>query len=1108
MNENRNERASAFDGRILMTAALALFLSSGSVMANPTGLDSVDGIQAVQQNSSISGTIRDANGDPIPGANVLVKGTTNGTLTDYEGHFSLNCKTGSTLVISFLGYKTVEIRASKNVSVTMQEDVELLDEVVVVGYGTQKKANLTGAVSAVDVSKTLESKSESDLAKALQGAVPGLTVLNNSGGINADASVVIRGIGTLSNSGTSTPLYVVDGVPMDNLNYLNTNDIESISVLKDAASTSIYGARAAFGVVLVTTKSAKTADRVKVSYSNNFGFSQATTLPEYGTVLEQIQALNDVNHRMGVESELFGMYLDSDHFISMATAWQNKHKGKAGYREMVFGDDYDEQGYYADWDVAGIMFNNSTPSQNHNISVQGNSGKTNFYASLGYNKQQGVLNFNPDKVNKYNATVNVSTKATDWLEIGARVNYSNKQYDYPYMRSGTYQYLWRWGSFFGPYGYFINDEDGKKYEGRTMIGYRETAGDAYEKTTNSRFGGFFKINIVKGLTLNGDYTYTENHTKYKGVGLPATIYNTWSVNPSLTTLSTTTFIETSSSETLNHVANAYFNYQNTFAGSHNLNVMVGGNIDKTEYEYLYYERHDMQDLNMPELALAASDYSYTHSHTHMGSEGVFGRINYDYKGIYLVELNGRYDGSSKFPKADQWAFFPSASIGYRISEEPYFKPLKSTISNMKIRASYGEIGNQEVGSNMFLETMSKQTNGVNWLGSGTSKYDYFSSPKLVSSSLTWETIATTNIGIDLGFLNNELNVNFDWFQRDTKDMLAPGKTLPAVLGASAAYENAGSLRSRGWELTIDWRHTFGDWNVYATANISDYKATITEWDSNNLINTYYTGKEYGEIWGFETDRYFTFDDFNADGSYKAGVADQTKLQKGQFKYGAGDIKFVDQNGDGVIDWGDGTPENHGDLIKIGNTTPRYQYSLRLGAQWKGFDLDMYMQGVGKRNMWTQSAFVMPFMRGADATYANQLSYITEDDYAAGKIDQSADYPRMWAGGASGSNVSTSILDAGGYNFYPQTKYLVNMAYLRMKNITLGYTIPRELTRKVMIEKVRVYATITNAFDIINHNKGTGIDPEINTGVGSLTNAVWGRTDPILRTYSFGIQVDL
>lgn len=1058
------------------------------------------GVSAVAFGQTAGGVVVDAQGQPVPGASVIVKGTTLGTMTDASGQFNIATRSGATLEISCLGYATVEVAAKANLKIVLQEDSEYLDDVVVVGYGTQKKANLTGAVSTVDVSKTLDSKSTSSVGKALQGAVPGLTILNTSGDINEEPSIVIRGIGTLSNEGTSTPLYVVDGVPIDNISYLNPQDIASISVLKDAASSSIYGTRAAFGVVLITTKSASTIERAVVNYTNNFGWSQATDLPNYPTVLEQIKAMKEANDRSGVESELFGMYIDSDHFIEMATKWQQKHGGKSGYRKMVFGDDYDATGYYADWDVQKIMFNRAAPSQNHTLSVQGTSGKTNYYMSLGYNKDQSIINFNPDKVEKYNATVNVSAQVLDWLQVGARINYSDKNYTHPYMRGGTYQYLWRWGSFFGPYGYF-EEEDGTRYDGRTMIGYRNTAGDCYNRTDNLRLGGFLKADIVKGLTLNADYTFTNKTTRYKGVGLPATIYNTWSVNPQKSVLSTTTFVETDRSFFYNHVANAYLNYQFNLQEDHHFNVMAGANMDKSEYEYLYYERHDIMDLNMPELALSDSDYSYTHTHTHEGSVGFFGRVNYDYKGKYLAEFNIRRDGSSKFPSKDQWGTFMSGSLGYRISDEVFWEPIRPYVNNAKIRASYGEVGNQEVGSNMFLETMSKKTNEVNWLGSGSSKYDYFTAPKLVSESLTWETIATTNIGLDLGFLKGDLNVTFDWFQRSTKGMLAPGKALPAVIGAGAAYENAGSLRTRGWELNIDWHHDFGAFNLYAIANLSDYKTIVTSWDSNNFINNNYTGKEYGEIWGFETDRYFT------SAADVAASASQVGLETGKFHYGAGDIKFVDQNNDNVIDWGQGTPENHGDLIKIGNTTPRYQYSLRIGGAWNGFDMDLYFQGVGKRNMWTQSAFVMPFMRGVDAIYSNQTSYVTAEQVATEKIDQSAAFPALYGGGgAARGTISSDIVDLGCTNYYPQTKYLVNMAYLRLKNITIGYTLPKSLTQKAKIEKVRVYIAANNLVDIINHNRGTGIDPEINTGVGSYGNAVWGRTEPIFRTYSCGLQV--
>ena len=1106
---------------LLMTfAVFAMSLVSINAMADPI---------------SIVGKVVDANGEPLVGASVVEAGTSNGTITDLDGAFILSVEKNVTLHVSYVGYKDSEVRAQKDMVVVLRENTQVLDEVVAIGYGTQKKANLTGAVTTVDVSKTLESKTESDVAKALQGAVPGLTITNATGDLDADPTVVIRGIGTLSNSGTSTPLYIVDGVPMENLGYLNSNDIESISVLKDASATSIYGTRAAFGVVLVTTKTAKTQDKVSVTYNNNFAWSRATAMPDYPDVLSQAQALTDANNRAGLASELFGMYLNSDEFIQGATKWaewastQGWKNNKSPYRKMEYGLDWDENGFYADWDVAGIMFNNAAPSQQHNLSVSGNSGKTNYYMSLGYNHQQGLMNFNPDKMDKFNATVNLSTKVNKWLEVGARFNMQHRIYTYPYVRGqGTYQYVWRWGSFFGPYGYF-EDAEGYQYDGRNMIGFRKAAAgpdgdgsnDTYRKRMNMRAGGFIKLNLAKGLTFNGDYTFTYRAGRYRGVGYTEDLVNTWSLfgeNFAHGAINTSTFVETENTHYYNHVANMFLNYNGSWNG-HNLNVMVGANIDKSEYEYLYYERHGILDANMPELILLSEDYAYDHSHSRSGSAGVFGRINYDYKGIYLIELSGRYDGSSKFPSHTQWAFFPSGSVGYRISEEGYFQEAKEYVSNLKVRASYGAIGNQEIGSNMFIKTMNKYANGVNWLGDGSLKIDYTGTPKMVDPTLTWETITTTNVGIDLGFLNNDLNVNFDWYQRDTKGMLAPGKELPSVVGTSAAYENAGSLRTRGWELNVDYRHTFveaDNLTVHANFNLADYKATITEWDSDDLINTKYTGKEYGEIWGFETDRYFTWDDFVTDANgvitgYADGIASQKGIEKDKgFVYGPGDIKFVDQNGDGVIDWGDGTKDNHGDLVKIGNSTPRWQYSFRLGADWKGFDIDLFFQGVGKRDMWSPSAFVMPLTRGADAIYAWQTDYITEADYAAHKINQDAAYPRMYPGNAGQGVPGSSIIDAGKNNFYPQDKYLINMAYLRLKNLTVGYTLPQHLTRKATIEKVRIYASFNNLADLVNHTAQYGFDPEVSTGrgTGSFGNGTYGRVEPLMRSYSFGLQVTL
>ena len=359
------------------------------------------------------------------------------------------------------------------------------------------------------------------------------------------------------------------------------------------------------------------------------------------------------------------------------------------------------------------------------------------------------------------------------------------------------------------------------------------------------------------------------------------------------------------------------------------------------------------------------------------------------------------------------------------------------------------------------------------------------------------------MGADFGFLDNSLNISFDWYQRTTRDMLAPGRTVPQVLGANPPYVNAGVLRTRGWELNIDWRRRFNEVTVYANANLGDYTTTIVEWDNDTkLLNSNYSGKRYGDIWGFETDRYFTKEDFNADGTYKSGVASQKGLESGKFTYGPGDIKFKDLNGDGKIDGGKGTADDHGDLKVIGNTTPRYQYGFHLGGEWRNFDVDLFFQGVGKRDVWTQSAFVMPFMRGADALYANQTSYWTEKN-----PDQNADFPRLFPGNASRGTIS--VLEQGRNNFYPQTKYLVNMAYLRFKNLTVGYTLPQALTRKAHIQKVRVYFSGSNIMEIIKRSKAP-VDPEVNDKEegAALGNATWGRIDPMYRTFSFGLQLTL
>lgn len=1101
----------------------ALFLTCGSITiahANPAPQ-----VVASNATSIVKGSVVDENGEPIIGASVQEVGTTRGTTTNVKGEFSLKAGVGAKLQISYVGYKTENVKAADGMKVKMVTDNALLDEVVVVGYGQQKKVNLTGAVSNVDLEKTLTARPEQDVTKALQGAIPGLTILTTSGDINEEATMKIRGIGSLN--GTGSPLIVVDGVPTENLSMVNGNDIASISVLKDAASSSIYGSRAAFGVILITTKQAKKGDRVSVNYTANFAWDKATYLPDYPDVPTQLEAALRAKARQGSGSvELFGMYFDQ--LLPYAKKWKEQNSGKIGYGEMrPYVDDNNvgdyrfignQPMYYADFDIQDIWYSNAAPSQSHNVTMSGSSGRTRFFTSFGYNAKEDIMKFNPGQRKRYNATVNLQTDITDWLTAGTRINYSRRHFSRADTWNNMYQYIWRWGSFFIPSG-TINGEDFRVVAMQKQAARKVTAFDQF------KLNAFLKANITKELTVNADFTWQVDDFNSKSTDNSVYGMNWSGTSPQwiVGQSSTCTWRDNSKRETW--TANFYVNYAKSINEAHNFNVMAGVNGENMTYDYFYAQRPELYSLDYPELNLTYGDrtkWQINASTKDRASAGYFGRINYDYKGIYLLELNGRYDGSSRFPEGDKWAFFPSASAGYRFSQEAYWDGLRDKVSNGKLRFSYGEIGNEDVGLDWpYVASISTISTGyVNWLNSSNSKVNEFDMPDWVSSSLTWERIKTIDVGLDLGILNDQITVGFDWFQRTTNDMFAPGKALPPSVGASTPTTNSGSLRTRGWELNINWRKQINkDLGLYANFSIGDSKSVVTKWDNDKNIGhpldrAYaYEGEVWGDIWGFETERYFTEADFvgkNADGSwiYAPGVADQTGLQTQTFVYGPGDIKFKDLNDDGKIDGGKGTEEDHGDLKVIGNCLPRYEYSFHIGGTYKGFDLDLFFQGVGKRDMWTQSAFVFPEMREADlAIYANQTSYnIYDPENGIVNISESNKFPCLFPGNEYAGNVTGVAGEGGCHNYYPQTKYLVDMSYLRLKNVTLGYTLPEELTKKAFIQKLRVYASCSNLFLL---HKGSGdlpIDPEMNAGQGSLGYGTWGRTYPITKSWSFGLQV--
>ncbi|HVI49104.1 MAG TPA: TonB-dependent receptor [Chitinophaga sp.] len=1038
--------------------------------------------------NNVAGTVLDkSTQQPIIGATVTFN--KKGTVTDAQGRFSMQVPANaSALHISFIGYKQQDVPVTgKELRILLESDERSLEQLVVVGYGTQKKANLTGAVTTVDVAKTMQSRPITDPSKALQGIVPGLNITFSNGGLTQSPSINIRGAGSINGSGR--PLILVDNVETPDLTLINPDDIESISVLKDAASTSIYGARAAFGVVLIKTKNGARNTPTRVRYSNNFAWSTPTALPDFADPEKELTGLYEGVKRTGNASpELFGMQLLK--LRDGIKNWKEKYANNRKSSEMVPGEDFeiDPNGgpsyFYRVWDVKDIMLKKWTPQQIHNISIQGGSEKISYYMSGGYTNSGGVMKMNPDNIKKYNITGSINAAVTSWLDMDLRMMYRNFEYDYPYSYQNYFQYMWRWGAYF-PYG---------TYQGKY---FHHTPGYLANANTNSIIDNYSRVNLgatlklTKDLNIRGEYTIgRDNFTRHE-IGGKVMAWDFWASGMPFAN------IASASQDVVNYQAgnykvntfNLYATYNKTLNRDHQLKVIAGVNAEDVDtLNYGAYRRTPL-DPSKPELALASGDQSVSGNHLTNAYAGFFGRINYSYQNKWLLEVNGRYDGASSFPAADRWSFFPSASVGYRITEEKFMDPLKKVLSDMKIRASYGTLGNQDMGGKWYIPAMNttnSTSNILNWMV-GNNYATAVSAPRAVAQSLTWERVRTLDIGTDISLFNNHINVTVDWYERTTDKMLT-NKAVPATFGTEAPRINDGAFRTRGYEIGIDANYNLNkDWTLYGTVAFWDNKTVFTKWDNPSmLLSQNYKGKVLGEIWGFETERFFTKDDDMTK------MPDQSKLADGNFKFGPGDVKYKDIDGNGVIDAGKLTRDNHGDLKLLGNSLPRYQYSVRLGSTYKNFDIDVLFQGVGKVNYWGLGDVTLPLYRGGDILYDHQLDYWTESN-------TNAYYPRPYAGNANGKIAG---LLSGGNNFYPQSKYLLNLAYLRLKNITLGYTLPANLVKRAHLQRLRVYGSAQNIATI--SNVGVPLDPEITTGEANI----FGRTWPFQKTWSFGIQATL
>ena len=1112
---------------ICLAAALCAYLPTGvNMYAARAEKPSASNVYQ-QTRILVSGRILDSSGQPVPGASVIEKGTTNGVNTDIDGKFTISVKSGASLEVSCIGYETVSVAASENLSVTLREDTQFLDEVVVVGFGTQKKVNMTGSVAAVDVDKAFGSKPITDVSKGLQGVVPGLSITYNSNDLNASPTMKIRGTGSIN--GDNTPLILLDGVEVPDLSFVNPDNIKSISVLKDAASSSIYGSRAAWGVVLITSKDGSAVkDKVSITYSNNFSWNQPIGLPKYITdkkgVLAQLEegmiAQKNVD---GSRIEAFGMYYDT--IGKGITTWFDKYSGNLSNPVYKYGEDYEfiegTPYYYRVSDPNKEIFKTSF-SQTHNLSVNGNTGKTNYNIGLGYTMNDGTLKAaKKNDVKRYNLNLSTNTQVKNWLNIGTKVMYVEKEYEYPYGYSqskgatGLLYYVMRFPTFF-PFGI----SDGSKLADGTYASDSAATGEgmyfrhgnayvANESICSSKdqyltLGGNVRINLAPGLSFYGDYTRGRYNYENRSMRQPYYVAN-WSF-PKKAAVTTNDFLERTYVSKITNTYNAYFDYLFDIQKQHNFAIKVGANAEDLRYDSQSVKVNGVQDVEHPTLNLTdgKNEGIVDESLRHRATAGFFGRINYNYKEKYLLELNGRYDGSSSFRTGKQWAFFSSASAGYRISEEKFWTNIKPYVPTLKVRASYGSVGNQALDSwYPYISTMATET--VSWVGTDMNQVSTTTTPSAVNPDMTWEKIRTLDIGFDAGFFNNELNVTFDWYQRRNVGMLVAGNEIVRYAGiAVAPLENGGDMKTNGWELQIDYNHAFNkDFAIYGTFTLSDAKSEITKWNNTTgALNSWYKGKKLGEIWGFETDRYFNSSDVNPDGTLKTGTPDQSYLQNGSFRFGAGDIKYKDLNNDGKIDTGKGTIDDHGDLKRIGNQLPRYEYSLRVGAMLKGFDVEVLLQGVGKRDMWSTSSLFVPHAAGAQMNiFENQLDYWTESN-------QNARFPRPYINGAFGS-LSGLPGNSGCNNFAPQTKYLNNLAYLRVKNFTVGYTLPQNLTRKIFVEKLRFYFSAQNLFTF-DHIDGV-MDPECTGGssktyTNGMDMTMAGRAMPFNRQWSCGLQI--
>lgn len=1147
---------------ILFSVAVGLSVPSKSfsnvskegVLNNPKVTQSLLASSKSAVQNAVQGVVTGPDG-PMSEVSVVVVGGTSSTKTDNQGHFKITAPIGSKLRFTSIGYATKEVTVTSNtVNVTIESSNEALEEVVVVGYGTQKKGNLTGAVSSISVKDNLQGRAIADVGRGIQGTTPGLTVVIPSGEVGSDPVMKIRGqIGSIA--GTSNPLILLDNVEIPSIQLVNPADVESITVLKDAAASSIYGAKAAFGVVLITTKKGGSGEKVNINYSNNFSFQSSAIDYNMAGVNALKYTLEAVERIGGTEAGAF--YKVNRESYNRALEWEKLYGGKLGVNDpTVYGRDWyvnpaepTKKYGVRTYDPQDYMIRDVAPSSQHNLSFSGSAGKTDYNLSMATLSQAGMMKTTDnDKFKRYNASLRISTELNKYLTVraGAMVSRRNKQY--PYTTNSTtadpWLYLYRWSSLY-PMGLDENDRAIRSPWSETSAANTASLQNNY---LNLNLGATVKIN--DNWKFDIDYTFANNEmintypgTRFTGAdswvagvprndanGVPVYVDNTGAVVASGVSGAMRAYdlnyyqytpnggnpdhYKRTAGNERNNTINALTTYNLRVNDDHDFKFIAGLNRVTLDYSENSSQTFNLIDLNNPQLGFGINTASQqaTGDARWEAQLGYFGRVNYAYKNKYLFEGNIRYDGSSKFPTDLKWKWFPSFSAGWVASEESFMEWSKPVVNQLKFRGSWGSIGDQTIKPSLYTSTMT--VGEVSWLAADGSRVYAIGTPTSVRSDISWQNIETLNLGADLRVLNNKLGFVFDWYRRNTRNMIVPSGNVSATFGAPAPQGNYGDMKTQGWEFAVDFNHRFSNGlGLNMRGTLADAQSTILKYTDTQLISSYYVGKKVGEIWGYKTDRLYQASDFEYDAAGalvkttdKGKIVNKLSDPKGAYQgylqnssdfiFGPGDVKFADLNGDGVINDGSKTVNDHGDLAILGNETPRYEYGFRLGLDFKGFDFSAFVQGIGKREMWGNGSLAIAGYQSSDGAMP---STIADNFWSADNLE--AFYPRAYNNGGNNLNNNMQI----------QSRYLLDLSYLRVKNITLGYSLPTTMLNKVYIKSARVYTSLENFFTK-DHVNGLPIDPEVINGYSMFndTNYNSGRTGigtPTFKSVSFGVQVN-